>query len=39
MAAVVAQLLQLKVGRGHATGNGTHFGTHIYEQTQKEQTR
>jgi len=35
MAAVVSQLQQLKVGRGHAGGRGTHFGPQIFEQTQK----
>jgi hypothetical protein len=36
MAAVVSQLQQLKVGRGHAGGRSTHFGPQIFEQTQKE---
>ena len=39
MAAVVFQLQQLKVGKGHAGGTGTYFGPQIFEQTQKEPKR
>jgi len=37
MVAVVSQLEQRNVGRGHVGGRGTHFGPQVFEQTQKKQ--